>query len=227
MQNVGGYGIEKRRGRRRLDTRTKQLSRYSTLVGRDVNVKVEIFWTVSSSLTVRLPGHAGWAPIWAVRLPWQRLFMIVSTMDTNNQLSEHLWYIDSRNHWSARVASASRMEIPWFRNASVVLMYPQAAYLEPSLSWISASLSVIVSPVWLCTLDHLMNQQQQNPNANPSTNVGGTFVHPREDMEYLCAGERSILWLFPCLNPTQSKIAVPKMRSNPVNPFVVENVVIV
>lgn len=34
-----------------------------------------------------------------------------------------------------------------------------------------------------------MNQQQQNPNPNPSTNVGGQFVQPRQDMEYLCAGE--------------------------------------
>ena len=61
------------------------------------------------------------------------------------------------------------------------------------------------SGLWNCkiwTLDHPMNQQQQNPNSNPSTNVGGPFVPPRQDMEYLCAGKSSflaILWLFPSL----------------------------
>ena len=47
---------------------------------------------------------------------------------------------------------------------------------------------------------------------NPSTNVGGPVVPPgpppREDMEYLCAGERSFnanLWLFPSLISTQLK----------------------
>lgn len=70
-----------------------------------------------------------------------------------------------------------------------------------------------------------MNQQQQNPN--PSADIGGLHVPPRQDMEYLCAGERffvAILWLFKLYT---SKIAVPQMKSNPANPFVVENVVIV
>ena len=44
-------------------------------------------------------------------------------------------------------------------------------------------------------------QQQQNPNSNPNTGGGGLHVPPRQDMEYLCAGERSfiaILWGLIC-----------------------------
>ena len=63
-----------------------------------------------------------------------------------------------------------------------------------------------------------MNQQpqQQNPNPNPNTNTGGAFVPHVQDMEYLCAGEKSfvaILWLFPSLNTIKDCGAKNEIKS--------------
>ena len=49
-----------------------------------------------------------------------------------------------------------------------------------------------------------MNQQQQQQNPNPSTNAG-PFVPPRQDMEYLCAGERSCVAFYGFLSLNKIK----------------------
>lgn len=73
-----------------------------------------------------------------------------------------------------------------------------------------------------------MNQQQQGHGTNDSNLLGAAQYNPRPDMEYLCAGERSDRYSVAIHQPTlvTQKIAVPRMRSNLANPFVVENVAI-
>ena len=69
-----------------------------------------------------------------------------------------------------------------------------------------------------------MNQQQGNVNNNTNTGAGGLYVQPRQEMEYLCAGERSFKGFAIIQVLTLPKIVVPRMRLNLANPFVVENV---
>ena len=59
MQNEGRrlWYKRERQGRRRLVMRNEAVQPLQRFIRTDVNVKVVNFWTVASSLTVRLPGH--------------------------------------------------------------------------------------------------------------------------------------------------------------------------
>lgn len=61
-----------------------------------------------------------------------------------------------------------------------------------------------------------MNQQQQgNVNNNTNTGAGGLYVQPRQEMEYLCAGERSFKGVryYPSINSTKDCGAKNEIKS--------------